>query len=106
MRQGSHDSTCEWLIIEWETKKSCTCSVPPPPTHTHTHYSSCLIRLISSDGSLLRAYKSPPAHKATYSCLGGNEDWWWGGLGVFMALTMTLDLDGLYRSDAPAAVER
>lgn len=79
-RQGSHDSTREWLLIEWETKISSTCSAPPH-THTHRLCSSSPIRLISSELFLLPAYKSPPEHKATYSCLGPMRTGGGGGGG-------------------------
>lgn len=74
--------------------------------YAHPHVTP-LILLISSDVSLLPASQSPAALKATYSWLGVMRTGGGGGcsvlqkwpeqLGVFMALTTMLDLDGVYR---------
>lgn len=82
-RQGSHDSTRECLLIEWETKISSTCSAPPFPPHTRTH----TVLLVSDPTYFILAFSPPCLQKP--SCTQSDvlvfrpdEDWRWEGLGV------------------------
>lgn len=117
VQQGSHGSTSEWLLIEWEMKRTVVVPVqsPPPPP------SSCLILLgFLSDVFLLPVYKSPSPHKETRSSdvlawrglrgekkiLGeiGRNTWLKspalrGHASKHTVLYVTVDLEGHYRTD-------
>lgn len=63
VQQGSHGSASEWLLIEWEMKRTVVVPAQCPP-------SSCLILLgLQSDVFLLSVYNSPPQKEKQSSVL-------------------------------------